>query len=66
MVKNKGWKSILKNNVFNIIPIKDMKPHQEGSKCKCNPESKIIENGYLQIIHFAFDNRQLIEEIHEN
>ena len=42
---------------FHVLPINDIKEHEESSTCSCNPEVK-IENGEMIIIHNAFDGRK--------
>jgi hypothetical protein len=51
--------------MFIIIPINDIKEHDEESTiCECNPEV-IFENGEMIIIHNAFDGRELEEQINK-
>ena len=45
----------------NIIPLNDLKEHEENSTCSCNPEV-FFENGDMIIIHNSFDGRENIEE----
>jgi len=41
---------------IHIIPINDLKEHEESSTCECIPEL-IIENGEMLFVHNAYDNR---------
>lgn len=48
--------------MIKIIPLNDLRPHDEDSTtCDCNP-SVLFENGEMIIVHNAFDGRQEIEE----
>ena len=47
-----------------VIPINDLKKHDEGGMCACYPNI-IFENGEMIVIHMAFDGRHLIEEVNE-
>ena len=49
---------------LHIIPINDLKEHEECSTCECSPKS-IIENGEMLFVHNAYDNREIIEEVNE-
>lgn len=49
---------------FHILPINDIKQHEESSTCECNP-SIIEESGELIIIHNAFDGREGAELANE-
>lgn len=52
--------------MINIIPLNDMEKHEESTTCKCKPKVEILENGEIMIIHNAFDNRKIIEQINMN
>ena len=51
-------------NDFNVLPVGDINPHTESSDCPCNPAVEII-GAKLYIIHNAWDNRELFEEINQ-
>lgn len=51
--------------MINIIPLEDTEEHLENEKCKCNPEI-LIENEEEIVVHHAFDNREIIEQININ
>ncbi len=56
--KDWSWEDI------NILPKNDTKEHTEGTTCECIP--KVEVTGFtLLIIHNAFDNREILEEIEE-
>lgn len=42
---------------WHLLPINDIKEHEELSTCHCFPDVEILENGDLMIIHNAFDGR---------
>lgn len=48
--------------MLHILPIGDLKDHEESSTCECMPKV-ITENGTMICIHNAFDNRVFIEQL---
>lgn len=45
---------------YHVLPIDDIKPHEESSTCPCCPKVEILEsNGEMVIIHNSFDGREL-------
>ena len=50
---------------MHIYPINDLKEHNIFStNCECNPKIE-IHNGVMLVIHNAFDQREIIEEVIE-
>jgi len=49
-------------DMFNILPINDLKEHSEDSTCECKPKV-IYANGEMIIVHNSFDEREFIEEL---
>jgi hypothetical protein len=52
--------------ITHILPINDLEEHEELSTCKCSPEMKVLENGYMMIVHNSFDKREIIERLFED
>lgn len=50
--------------IFHILPVGDLKEHEEGTACECEP-NVILENGDMIIVHNSYDGRELFEEINE-
>ena len=48
--------------MLHILPIGDLKDHEESSTCGCMPQI-ITENGTMICIHNAYDNREFIEQL---
>jgi hypothetical protein len=44
--------------ILHILPLNDIKEHEEKSTCECYPEVEILENGDIMIIHNAYDGRE--------
>ena len=44
--------------IQHILPINDLKIHIENSTCHCSPEVQLLDNGYLLVIHNAYDGRK--------
>ena len=49
--------------IWHILPINDIKEHEESSSCHCVPKSEILENGDIMITHNSFDGREFIENL---
>ncbi len=51
--------------ILHIVPMGDCEKHlEDGASCKCNPKIE-FEDGYMKIIHNAFDMREVIERVEE-
>jgi hypothetical protein len=50
--------------MINVLPLNDLKEHEEKSTCHCNPKV-IFENGEMIIVHNSYDGREIIEEVNE-
>jgi len=48
--------------MIQIIPLKDLKEHEELSTCECCPSVE-FENGEMLIIHNSFDGREFKNKI---
>lgn len=49
---------------IHIIPVNDLKEHEELSTCNCQP-TLIMENEEMIFVHNSYDGRELDEEIEE-
>ena len=49
---------------LHILPINDLKEHEESSTCECCLKL-IIENGEMIFVHNSFDGREIIEEVNK-
>lgn len=50
--------------MHHILPVNDIKEHEEESTCHCCP-SLIEESGEMILVHNAFDQRELLETAFE-
>ncbi len=46
--------------MIHIIPINDLKEHEEESTCQCCPSLELI-NGEMMFVHNSYDGRELRE-----
>lgn len=46
--------------VYHILPINDLKEHEEETTCECMPSVEFVEGGMI-VIHNSFDGRELHE-----
>lgn len=53
-----GLQKLIK--MLHVIPVNDIKPHEELSTCHCGPRL-IMENGEMILIHKSFDGREANE-----
>lgn len=51
--------------IYNILPINDLKDHQEDSTCECEPMVETLENGDIMIVHNSYDGREGLEMANE-
>ena len=50
--------------IYHVVPHNDLSEHKsDGASCPCYPEFEAQDNGDIIIIHFAYDGRDIIEEI---
>ena len=50
--------------MIHILPVGDIKPHEESTTCHCQPKV-IMESGEMIVVHSAFDGREALEEFNE-
>ena len=50
---------------IHIIPVNDLKEHEESSTCDCQP-TLVMENGEMIFVHNSYDGRELDEELDES
>ena len=50
---------------YHVLPIDDLKPHEESTTCECEPRCEWQPNGDLIVVHSAWDGREAIEEFNE-
>lgn len=50
----------------HILPINDIKPHEEATTCKCKPTVEILQDGEMMVVHNSFDGREQIEGLIES
>lgn len=51
--------------IWHILPVNDIKEHDESSVCNCEPKTEIQENGDILIVHNSYDGREAIEMANE-
>ena len=50
------------NNDIHVLPVNDLKPHEEsGVGCPCKPRIEVV-GADLIIVHNAWDNREVFEQ----
>ncbi|HYE68381.1 MAG TPA: hypothetical protein VEA58_07195 [Anaerovoracaceae bacterium] len=50
--------------MIHVLPINDLKPHEETTTCHCEPNI-IEESGELIVVHNSFDGREGVEVVTE-
>jgi len=50
---------------WHLLPVNDLKEHEESTTCECEPKIEFQENGDMLIIHNSFDGREAIEMFNE-
>ena len=47
---------------LHVIPIKDLREHQESQKCWCLPKVERVAKDSRLIVHNSADGRELVEQ----
>ena len=51
--------------MYTIVPLNDIEEHEDyETTCKCDPKVEFVD-GEMLIIHNAFDNREILEQVNE-
>jgi len=50
----------------HILPVNDIKTHEESTTCACNPKIEILENGDIMVVHNSYDDREKVEQLISN
>ena len=50
--------------IVHVLPVDDLKPHEESSTCKCEPRIEIVEGGML-VVHNSWDGREWVEKAND-
>ena len=50
---------------WHLLPLNDLKEHEESTTCECEPKIEFTENGDMIIKHNSFDGREAIEIFYE-
>lgn len=48
--------------LLHILPINDIKPHEDTTTCHCNPSVEVTDSGDMMVIHNSFDGRENYEK----
>lgn len=49
--------------IWHVLPINDLKPHEEKSTCACQPKVSNLEHGDMLVVHNAYDRREIMEQL---
>ncbi len=45
----------------HVLPLNDLKPHEQSRACECRPAVERYENGDV-VIHNSYDGREIAEQ----
>ena len=51
--------------VYHVLPINDLKDHDECTTCECEPRCEWQPNGDLLVTHSSYDGREGVEWANE-
>lgn len=58
---NKKWTALLVDyGIAHVIPLNDLREHEESEFCHCEPRVEYEENGRI-IVHHSYDHREICE-----
>lgn len=46
---------------IHVIPLNDMRDHQESADCWCAPRAQTFDGGGMVFVHNSMDGRELVE-----
>lgn len=49
--------------MIHILPLNDLKEHEELTTCECKPRIEILDNGEIMVVHNSYDGREYVEEL---
>lgn len=49
----------------HVVPINDLKPHDDSIACACNPRLEFVEGGSTVVVHNSYDGREIFERAEE-
>ena len=52
--------------MIHILPLNDLKEHEELTTCECKPRIEILDDGEIMVVHNSYDGREYIEELVSN
>ena len=50
---------------WHLLPINDLKEHEDSTTCDCNPNVEFHEDGDMIVIHNSYDGREALEMANE-
>lgn len=60
---NTHWAKIkLPSEIYHILPVDDLKDHEDGLRCWCAPVVQVFPNGNTLITHNSADGREFFEQ----
>lgn len=51
----------LPNDIYHVLPVADLKAHEDGVRCWCKPTVQTFDNGNTLITHNSLDGREFFE-----
>lgn len=52
-------------SIWHIIPVNDLKEHEDSSTCHCHPDVS-IKDGDIFTVHNSYDGREIAEDFKKN
>lgn len=49
-------------NPIHVLPVDDLREHEETTTCPCNPTVECEPNATMLVIHNSFDGREALEQ----
>lgn len=50
------------DNVYHVIPVADLKDHEDSQNCWCKPEIEKVRGGGVMVSHHSLDGREFYEK----
>jgi hypothetical protein len=58
------WASLdLGDNTFHVIPVADLKDHEDSAHCWCKPQVEKSAKGRVVVSHNSLDGREFLQDV---
>lgn len=56
------WARVETEETYHVLPVNDLKDHEDGLYCWCKPTVERFDNGNVMVSHNSADGREFFEQ----